>query len=72
MAGGVGGEGGRCLTRRREGIKEVEIDLFSLSFLRGFATSREVSNFLIRFDDGEEVGAAGGVVPWLLRVRRKR
>ena len=51
---------------------EVDIDLLSLSFLRGFATSREVSNFLIRFDDGEEVGAAGGVVPWLLRVRRKR
>jgi hypothetical protein len=49
-------------TRRREGIKEVEIDLFSLPFLRGFATSREVSYFLLCFDDGEEVGGVGGEV----------
>lgn len=28
--------------RRREGIEEIEIDLFSLSYLRGFAPSREV------------------------------
>jgi hypothetical protein len=49
-------------TRRREGIKEVEIDLFSLPFLRGFATSREASYFLLCFDDGEEVGGVGGEV----------
>ncbi len=48
-------------TRRREGIKEVEIDLFSLPFLRGFAPSREVSNFPLLLDDGEEVGAVDGV-----------
>ena len=49
------------LTRSREGIEEKKIARLFLLFLRGFAPSREVSHFPLRFDDGEEVGAVDGV-----------